>query len=128
MDSPQPLTPNLVPGGAPRKVLLDARGRVYEPAIGPRLKVVLAFIFAAVALLGATGVYLMAIRYYGLARGQEYTNQFTLWMFIAHVAVGVLLVLPFLLFGLVHYSSARKRKNRLAVRLGVVLFIVGLLV
>src|SRR5437773_7355847 len=85
-----------VPG---RPKLLDRRKNVYEPAIGPRLKVLLLFIFACVALLGATGVYLVAIRLLEWVRAQTYTNQFTLGMFLAHSVIGVLLVIPFLIFG-----------------------------
>jgi tetratricopeptide (TPR) repeat protein len=108
--------------------LRDRAGRVYVPAVGPRLKVLLAFIFAAVALLGATGAYLTAIRLLEWWRGQTYTNAFSLWMFVAHQGVGMVFVAPFLLFGFVHLASARKRPNRVAVRLGILLFIVGILV
>ena len=72
-----------------RPPIRTARGLPYEPAIGPRLKVVLAFIFGCVAVLGATGAYLIAIRLLEWGREQTYTNQFTLWMFLAHVFVGV---------------------------------------
>src|SRR5262249_2798004 len=105
-----------VAGTPARKIVLDAAGRPYEPAVGPRLKILLlAFIFPCVALLGATGVYLLAIRALEWYRGLTYTNQFTLWMFIAHVFIGVLLLAPFLAFGFIHLLSARHRKNRLAV-------------
>src|SRR5438309_11561038 len=102
--------------------LLTARGLPYQPAIGPRLRILLFFIFASVALLGATGVYLLAITCLEKARGLTYTNQFTLWMFIAHVLIGVVLVIPFLVFGFSHLASAHARPNRRAVRLGIVLF------
>jgi tetratricopeptide (TPR) repeat protein len=108
--------------------LRTARGLPYEPAIGPRLKILLFLIFGAVALLGATGVYLVAIRVLEWRRQQTYTNQFTLGMFMGHVVLGVLLVLPFLFFGFTHLATARKRPNRVAVRLGIVLFITGILV
>jgi tetratricopeptide (TPR) repeat protein len=98
------------------------------PAVGPRLKVLLFAIFAAVALLGATGVYLLAIRVMEALRRETYTNAFTIAIFMAHVVVGVLLVLPFLYFGIVHLISARTRKNRVAVRLGMILFGVSIFV
>jgi tetratricopeptide (TPR) repeat protein len=101
-------------------------GQVYEPAIGPRLKVLLFIIFASVAVLGATGVYLMAIRGLEWARNQTYTNQFTLGMFMAHEVIGVLLVLPFLSFGFTHLATARTRPNRVAVRLGIALFLISI--
>src|SRR5207245_8829879 len=108
--------------------LWDALGRPYEPAVSPRLKVLLFFTFACVAVLGATGAYLVAIRVMEWAKNITYTNQFTLWMFLVHVVVGVILVVPFLFFGFSHYATARHRKNRLAVKLGLMLFGTGILV
>jgi tetratricopeptide (TPR) repeat protein len=108
--------------------LRTARGLVYEPAIGPRLKVLLFFIFGGVALLGATGVYLVAITLLERLRGQTYTNWFTLMMFIAHIGIGVLIIVPFLVFGFTHLATARNRPNRVAVRLGIALFITSIIV
>src|SRR5262249_51244729 len=56
------------------KRLLDARGNIYEPAIGPRLKILLAVIFASVAILGATAVYLLAIRILTWVHNQDYAT------------------------------------------------------
>src|SRR5262245_42817312 len=114
---------------AARPALLDRAGRRYEPAVGPRLKVVLFLVFLATALLGVSGVYLLAVRLleWGLAP-RTYTNAFTLWMFIGHIAVGVLITLPFVLFGLIHYLGSRARRHRRAIRLGVLLFVAGLVV
>lgn len=108
--------------------LRDALGRPYEPAVSPRLKILLFYTFASVAVLGATGAYLVAIRLLEWAKRNTYTNQFTLWMFLVHVVVGVILVAPFLLFGFSHYATARHRKNRLAVKLGLTLFVIGIMV
>src|SRR5207253_2176977 len=96
--------------------LRTVRGFVYEPAIGPRLKILLAVLFAGFALLGATGVYLLAIRWLEYFRAQTFTNQFTLGMFMGHALLGLVLLLPFLIFGLTHLLTARLRPNRLAVR------------
>jgi tetratricopeptide (TPR) repeat protein len=107
----------------------DRKGRVYEPAVSPRLKVLLLVVFLAVAVLGASGVYLAAITFLNWLRDPvTYTNQFTLWMFLIHVVVGVVIVGPFLYFGCAHFLSARQRKNRLAVKLGVALFLTGIIV
>jgi tetratricopeptide (TPR) repeat protein len=105
------------------------RGKPYIPALGPKLKFLLAIIFGLVALLGATGAYLSKITYYNRYRApNNYTNTFTFWVFLAHVGVGVLAILPFFFFGSYHLVTAWKRPNRVAVRLGVVLLIVGGLV
>jgi tetratricopeptide (TPR) repeat protein len=122
MDTPQTQTA----GG--RKVLRDVRGRPYEPAIGPRLKILLFVVFAATAVLGVTGIYLLAIDVLERALDRTYTNQFTLQMFVVHILVGLGIILPFFVFGFTHLLTARKRKNRLAVKLGIALFISGILV
>jgi hypothetical protein len=77
MNSPEtPGVASVAP--APVKRLLDARGNIYEPAIGPRLKILLAVIFASVAILGASAVYLLAIRILNWVHDpQNYTTQFT---------------------------------------------------
>ena len=49
-----------VNGPARSPQLRDALGRPYEPAVSPRLKVLLFYTFASVALLGASGAYLVA--------------------------------------------------------------------
>src|SRR5262249_43286806 len=88
---------------ATRPALRDVRGQPYEPAVGPALRILLFLVFAAAALLGLTGVYLLSIRLLEWARAETYTNQFTLWMFIAHIGIGVLITLPFLWFGVRHW-------------------------
>ncbi|HBI46607.1 MAG TPA: hypothetical protein DDY78_27705 [Planctomycetales bacterium] len=111
-----------------RPHLRDARGRAYTPALGPALKALLIVLFILTALLSVTGVYLGAIRFVEWQAAKTYTNQFTLWMVLAHIVGGLVFVAPFLIFGFTHWATAWKRKNRLAVRLGITLFIVGNLV
>jgi hypothetical protein len=77
-----------------------------------------------VSILGATGVYLVSIRLLEWLRSpRTYTTEFTLWMLFAHVLVGLILVAPFLIFGCVHLITARTRKNRRAVKLGIGVFL-----
>jgi len=49
-------------------------------------------------------------------------------MFVIHILVGLAFIGPFLVFGCTHLLTARKRKNRLAVKLGIALFVCGILV
>jgi tetratricopeptide (TPR) repeat protein len=112
------------PAAPPRRVR-----PVYVPAIGPRLRVLLFIVFGLFAVLGATGVYLAAVTALNYARSpQSYTTVFSLWVFLAHSAIGVLGTVPFLAFGVYHWATARKRPNRVAVRLGLLVFFSGLLV
>lgn len=101
----------------------------YVPAIGPKLRVLLLAVFGLFAVLGATGVYLAAVTALNWARSpQNYTTPFSLWVFLAHIVIGVVGTAPFLVFGVWHWATAHNRPNRVAVRLGVLLFIAGLLV
>jgi tetratricopeptide (TPR) repeat protein len=128
MDLPNPIPAPAVSVVQIRPKLKTARGQPYEPAIGPRLKVLLFIIFSSVAILGATGAYLVSITLLEKVRGQTYTNWFTLGIFMSHEVLGVLLIVPFLFFGFTHLATAYKRPNRVAVRLGIALFITGIIV
>jgi tetratricopeptide (TPR) repeat protein len=112
---------------APKRAI-NVRGRLYEPAIGPRLKILLFLVFAATAILGVTGIYLLAIDVLERMLQRTYTSIFTLQMFVIHILVGLAIIVPFLVFGFTHLLTALKRKNRLAVKLGIALFISGILV
>ena len=49
-------------------------------------------------------------------------------MFLAHLALGFLLVLPFVVFGIGHMKNAHDRPNRRAVKVGYLLFGTSLVV
>ena len=55
-------------------------------------------------------------------RGETYQNWFYLAMFLVHLVLGLLLVLPVIFFGLFHMKNARNRPNRRAVYVGFALF------
>jgi hypothetical protein len=95
---------------------------VYVPALGPVLRGMLFIIFAGFALLGATGGYMLAVRLADLP------TQFSLLMVFVHVLVGLVLIVPFLAFGMAHLITARNRPNRVAVRLGIFVFLFGIVV
>ena len=111
---------NAAPSSPPRKR--------YVPAVGPRLKKVLWGVFVLSALLGANGVYLAAITFLEWVSERTYQNYFYQFMFLAHLALGLLLIVPLVLFGVVHLLATRHRKNRRAVRIGYVLFGASLVV
>src|ERR1700704_649813 len=75
-------------------------------AVGPRLRLVLYFIFALVALLGANSLYLASITFLQwLNKEVTYENYFYQFMFLGHLLLGLLLVLPFIIFGLAHIKN-----------------------
>src|SRR5260370_42267699 len=90
-----------------------ARAR-YVRAVGPRLRLLLYVIFGLVALLGANSVYLASITFLEWVHRTEgtlYQNYFYMVMFGAHLVLGLLLVLPFVVFGVFHIKNARDRPN-----------------
>lgn len=102
--------------------------RKYVRAIGPRLRVVLTLCFTLIAFLFANGAYLAGITFLGWLKGRSYENYFYEYMFLAHLVLGLLLIAPFVVFGLVHAKNTWGRPNRRAVRAGYATWIAGLLV
>ncbi|MCB1041777.1 MAG: hypothetical protein KDC35_02495 [Acidobacteria bacterium] len=90
----------------------------YVPAVGPRLKKLLAVVFGLFALLVVNSVYLSSIT----IAGTQYQNWFYLLNFALHLALGLLIVVPVIVFGLVHIRNTYYRKNRRAIRAGYALF------
>ena len=105
----------------------SARKRKYVPAVGPKLNKLLAVVFGLFALLSVNAVYLVVIRVAGLATGNSYENLFYLYMFLAHLVLGLVIVVPVIVFGVVHMRNARNRRNRRAVRVGYALFVAAIL-
>ncbi|MDX1966736.1 MAG: tetratricopeptide repeat protein [Planctomycetaceae bacterium] len=101
--------------------------RVYAPAIGPRLKRLLILVFVLVSLLGANSIYLSSITALEYFTGQVYQNYFYQVMFLVHLVLGLLLLTPYLVFGLIHMQTSKNRPNWRAVRIGYALFAVGVL-
>lgn len=106
----------------------------YVPAVGPRLQKLLTVIFALFAVICVNSVYLVSIKLlewisktrdpFGI--GATYQNYFFQYMFLAHLILGLLMVLPVLVFGVLHIRNASNRPNRRAVRAGYALFASGL--
>jgi hypothetical protein len=103
----------------------------YVRAIGPRLRILLYFIFALVAILAANSVYLGAISFLEWLKADPnstYQSWFYMVMFGTHLGLGLLLVLPVVVFGLIHMKNSYDRPNRRAVTVGYLLFITSLVV
>ncbi len=94
----------------------------YVPAVTVRLRRLLYVIFGLVALLGANAVYLAAMTAMEWSTGQTYQDYFYQYMFLAHLVLGLVLIVPFIVFGTYHMLAARNRRNRRAVMMGYILF------
>ncbi|MBT8486761.1 MAG: cytochrome c family protein, partial [Phycisphaerae bacterium] len=95
-----------------------ARRVRYVPAVGPRLRRLLAVIFAMFALMVVNSVYLVSVTIAGV----QFQNWFYLNMFLLHLVVGLLMVIPVVVFGIAHIRNARNRPNRRAIRAGYALY------
>src|SRR5215471_19798535 len=103
----------------------------YVRAVGPRLRILLYAIFATVAVLAANSIYLSAISFLEWLKSDPnttYQNWFYMVMFGTHLALGLLLVLPIVIFGALHIKNAHSRPNRRAVKVGYALFAISLTV
>lgn len=97
-------------------------------AVSPRMRIVLILVLGLFSLLMANGIYLAAITWLQKLTGDVYENLFYQFMFLAHLVLGLILILPLVVFGFVHMFAARNRRNRRAVKIGYALFGVALLV
>ncbi|HSR51028.1 MAG TPA: multiheme c-type cytochrome [Acidobacteriota bacterium] len=94
----------------------------YVPAVGNRLKKLLAVVFGLFALLAVNSSYLVGVSILEWVSGQVYQNWFYLIMFLVHLGLGLLFVLPVIIFGILHMRNAYQRRNRRAVKVGYALF------
>src|SRR5437588_7738923 len=102
----------------------------YVRAVGPRLRVLLYIIFGVVAVLSANSIYLSAISFLEWVKSDPnttYQNWFYMVMFGTHLGLGFILLLPVVIFGILHIKNAYNRPNRRAVKVGYLLFAASLI-
>ena len=93
--------------------------------MGPALRRLLGLVSLLVALLVVNSTYLLAVTVLEHFSGGLYQDTFYLSMFLAHLALGLVLIVPFLVFAILHLRRAIHRPNRYAVRAGAALFATG---
>jgi tetratricopeptide (TPR) repeat protein len=86
----------------------------------------LAVVFGLFALLSINSVYLAGVTILEWASRRTYQNWFYMNMFLVHLILGLLLVVPTVVFGFVHMNNTYDRRNRRAVRVGYALFATAL--
>lgn len=90
----------------------------YVKAVGPRLKRLLSVVMGLFAITMINAAYLTSITIAGV----EYQNWFYLNMVLLHLILGLLLVVPVIVFGIIHWRNTWNRPNRRAIRVGIALF------
>ena len=101
--------------------------RRYIPAVGPKLRRLLYVVFGLFALLTVNAAYLGMISLAEWFSGETYQDYFYQVMFLVHLALGLLIILPVIIYGAIHISNAHDRPNRRAVKVGYALFVTALL-
>ena len=106
----------------------DRRGRVYTPAVGPKLRILLWVLLGGFALLGANGAYLASVTAVTWATGVTQQTFFYMVMVGLHLLLGFLIVVPVLVFGFIHLATSWKRPNRAAINYGLALLVCSIIV
>jgi len=86
------------------------------------MRKLLVLVFALFALLVVNSVYLAAVTFREWQTGASLEDPVYLSMFLGHLLLGLAITVPVLVYGVMHLRRAVSRPNRLAVRLGLVLF------
>ena len=84
--------------------------KTVRKAIGPRLRVVFTIMLVLLATIAANSVYLIGVKTLEWWTSQTYQDFFYICMFLMHIVVGILIVVPFLVFGFVHMRNTKDRK------------------
>ncbi len=110
-----------LPAGVPPRAAV-------RKAVGPKLRQLLYAVLALLALLIANSAYLTTITAMEWSTGRTYQNFFYLCMFLGHLVLGLLLIVPFIVFCAVHLKNTLGRKNRKAVAVGYALLAASVVV
>jgi len=98
-----------------------------KPVVTRHLRHWLALVLLLFALLAINALYLGAVSLLEALTGEPWQGGLYLYMFLAHLALGVALIAPFIYFAVRHMRRALSRPNRNAIRAGVGLFAMALL-
>ncbi len=96
-------------------------------AVGPKLKIVLRIVFFLFALLMINSVYLSAVTFVEWLTDKSLQDQTYLYMFLAHLVLGLLIIVPFIVYGFIHIGNTKNRRNKRAIKAGYALFVFSIL-
>ena len=90
--------------------------------MGPGMRKLLLAVLALFALLVVNSAYLGAVTFRQWLSGLSLEDRVYQAMFLGHLVLGLSIIAPVLIYGVMHLRRAIRRPNRLAVKLGLVLF------
>ena len=106
----------------------SAKTKQPKRPVTKRLRVVLYIVLVLFGILAANGLYLTAITWLQYFSGEIYETHFYQLMFLGHLGLGLLLIVPTVGFGTLHMLRSRHRRNRRAVKIGYALFIAAIVI
>ncbi|MEC7681042.1 MAG: multiheme c-type cytochrome [Planctomycetota bacterium] len=92
------------------------------------MRKVLYIVLTLFGVLSANGLYLTGVTWLQYFTGQIFETHFYQLMFLAHLGLGLLLIVPVVGFGFVHMWRSKDRRNRRAVKIGYALFAIALII
>ncbi len=98
-----------------------------KKAVGPKLKVVLRVVFILFALLIINSVYLSSVTFAEWLTDRSLQDQTYLYMFLTHLVLGLVIIVPFIVYGFIHMGNTKNRRNKRAIKAGYALFIFSIL-
>ena len=98
-----------------------------KAAIGPKLRKVLVVVFVLFAILFINSSYLSLLTLTEWLSGESLQDQTYLYMFLMHLILGLILIIPLLIYGLIHIGNTKHRRNKRAIKAGYALFVFALL-
>ncbi|MCH2145129.1 MAG: tetratricopeptide repeat protein [Phycisphaerales bacterium] len=93
-----------------------------RPVLTPRLRWLLRVVLFGFGLMMVNSLCLLAWTFMEWRTGRAAENLFTIWVFLMHVCLGLLLVVPIVVYGIAHMLRARHSPNINARRVGYALF------
>ena len=90
--------------------------------VGPGMRRLLVTVLALFAVLVVNSAYLGAVSWRQWFTGASLEDAVYQSMFLTHLVLGLAIIAPALIYGVMHLRRAIRRPNRLAVRLGLILF------
>lgn len=101
---------------------METKDPPYRPLLTPSLRRLLTVVFVIFGLMTIDSLYLIAVRIAEATSATDYQGPFYLVLFGAHLIIGLLLVLPAVLFGAFHMVRAHRRPNHRAIAAGTALY------
>ena len=91
--------------------------------VSPGLRKLLVAVMVIFSLLVVDSVYLATVTFLQWLNDVTLENAVYQTAFLAHLALGIVIIVPSIVYAILHLRRAIDRPNRIAVRLGLALFV-----